>query len=211
MTQFLYVATVVSACTLAFEQPAVQGLVWLRGDRRPLKHRQPPDFRELMSRFMGYFCFMLWMRSSLLRIPAMWLPAPVRLLGLLSVLLGLCIVLCAHRQLGRHWVNGVGVRGDHELIKSGPYARVRHPMYIGFCLGYLGVMLLGACWIVACFSVFASVALLFRVKDEERLLLAHFRGGEKVPPACCAEYRSYLERVPSLVPFSRVPRRYPFR
>jgi len=55
-------------------------------------------------------------------------------LGLLMVAVGLAFAVWARLHLGRNWSGRVTVKEDHELIRSGPYSIVRHPIYTGGCL-----------------------------------------------------------------------------
>lgn len=52
-------------------------------------------------------------------------------LGALLVALGLAFAVWARVHLGRNWSGSVTVKAEHELIDSGPYALVRHPIYTG--------------------------------------------------------------------------------
>lgn len=71
-----------------------------------------------------------------------------------------------------------------QVISSGPYARVRHPMYAGALPLFLGTPLaLGSWWGLLAF-VFALPVLVWRLLDEERFLAAHLAG-----------YREYCARV----------------
>jgi len=51
---------------------------------------------------------------------------------------GLCSFDWARRHLGRFWSARVTLKVDHQLIQSGPYASVRHPIYSGLLLAMLG-------------------------------------------------------------------------
>jgi protein-S-isoprenylcysteine O-methyltransferase Ste14 len=42
------------------------------------------------------------------------------------------------RHLGRNWSNAVTIKQGHELITTGPYTLVRHPIYTGILTGFLG-------------------------------------------------------------------------
>ena len=72
----------------------------------------------------------------------------------------------------------------HRVVSSGPYAFVRHPMYSGVMLFFLGVpLLLGSWWGVAIAPVFA-VLFAIRARIEERALV------EGLP-----DYADYAARV----------------
>src|SRR5690349_10572911 len=59
-------------------------------------------------------------------------------LGLLITLAGLGCAVWARLALGSNWSGTVTVKHDHELVRSGPYAIVRHPIYSGCLLALLG-------------------------------------------------------------------------
>lgn len=60
-----------------------------------------------------------------------WLGAAVNALGLL-------FAVAARHHIGRNWSGTVTLKQDHELITTGPYAFVRHPIYTGILTGFLG-------------------------------------------------------------------------
>ena len=59
-------------------------------------------------------------------------------LGLALVVLGLAFSVAARVWLGGNWSSMVTLKQDHELIRSGPYRWVRHPIYTGLLLAILG-------------------------------------------------------------------------
>ena len=61
----------------------------------------------------------------------MWLGAALTLAGLL-------FAVWARLYLGKNWSGMVTVKHDHELIRSGPYRFVRHPIYSGILAGARG-------------------------------------------------------------------------
>ena len=61
-----------------------------------------------------------------------WLGAAVTIAGLL-------FAVWARGYLGRNWSSAVTIKQDHELITTGPYAVVRHPIYTGILTGFLGM------------------------------------------------------------------------
>ena len=58
--------------------------------------------------------------------------------GFLATLLGLGVAIWARIHLGELWSDKVVLKVDHQLIRTGPYAHMRHPIYSGVLLGVLG-------------------------------------------------------------------------
>ncbi len=109
----------------------------------------------------------------------------------LLALAGLSIALWGRIALGRNWNLYPSFQQDHELIESGPYAYVRHPMYSGLTLMLLGTVIwygagLGFIIFFACLP-----ATWFKLSQEEKILTRHFG----------AAYSNYKRRVKALIPF----------
>jgi protein-S-isoprenylcysteine O-methyltransferase Ste14 len=135
---------------------------------------------------------------STTRIPLPWLYRPLWRQGLLSFWLGAAITVggllfavWARAHLGRNWSRSVTIKQDHELISTGPYAVVRHPIYTGILAGFLGVAI--AISEVRGFVVCALIFLVFWIKFsmEERWMRSQF--GET--------YATYVRRTAALVPY----------
>ena len=62
----------------------------------------------------------------------------VALVGLALTFAGLALAVWARVHLGQNWSSRVTLKVDHELIRSGPYAHLRHPIYSGMLLAMLG-------------------------------------------------------------------------
>jgi len=58
--------------------------------------------------------------------------------GVALTFLGVSFAIWARRHLGENWSATVTVKEGHELIRSGPYRRIRHPIYTGMLLGFAG-------------------------------------------------------------------------
>jgi protein-S-isoprenylcysteine O-methyltransferase Ste14 len=112
--------------------------------------------------------------------------------GLAGVVLcaaGVVLVIAARVALGRNWSDLVVLKTDHELIQSGPYRWIRHPLYSGVLLAVLGSALT-----VHTRIAYVTVPVLlagFAIKShrEENLLERNF-------PA----YRQYRARVKGFIP-----------
>jgi len=92
--------------------------------------------------------------------------------------------------LSESWRVLYGAQRAHRLAVSGPYARVRHPQYIGFVLIMFGFLLQWPTLVTL--AMFPVLVFMYGrlAKHEEREMLAQF--GE--------EYRHYLEVVPGFIP-----------
>jgi protein-S-isoprenylcysteine O-methyltransferase Ste14 len=77
-----------------------------------------------------------WLRLRLLP-RALWLEA----LGIALTLAGFAFAIWARIHLGRNWSSSVTSKVQHELIRSGPYRWVRHPIYSGLLLALFGTAL----------------------------------------------------------------------
>lgn len=113
------------------------------------------------------------------------------LIAVALTIMGLGFAVWSRVVLGRNWSANVTLKEDHELMRTGPYGIVRHPIYSGLLLAICGAVLLrgtaGALFGVAIFL------LLFRskIRTEEGFMLEQFG------PA----YRLYQGEVKSLIPF----------
>ena len=112
-----------------------------------------------------------------------WIGAAITAAGLLFSVWG-------RRHLGKNWSQAVTLKEGHELITSGPYALVRHPIYTGLLLGIFGSAVARGEWrgLLAVALVFG--ALWHKLTLEEKWMRAQF--GES--------YESYSRRVAALLP-----------
>lgn len=132
-----------------------------------------------------------------------WIPLPMSFsptirivlvtLGSLLYFPGLIFLLWGRLELGKNYFvstsMGAQLFADHQLISSGPYAIVRHPMYVGLAFAAWGALLIYFTWTTVYFAVFAPM-LAVRAFREEQALSAEF--GEK--------WQEYCKRVPAFIP-----------
>jgi protein-S-isoprenylcysteine O-methyltransferase Ste14 len=111
--------------------------------------------------------------------------------GVAVLAFGLAFSIWARHTLGRNWSGVVTVKQDHELIRTGPYRFVRHPIYTGLLIAFIGTAIARGEWrgIVAVLIVFA--AFWRKLKVEERFMIETFGDA----------YLRYREKVRALVPF----------
>jgi protein-S-isoprenylcysteine O-methyltransferase Ste14 len=111
--------------------------------------------------------------------------------GTLLLALGLAFSVWARVYLGRNWSATVTVKEDHELIRGGPYALVRHPIYSGLLLAFIGSAIARAEWRGVLAVLIVLVALWRKLRLEERYMSETF--GD--------EYRRYRARTAALIPY----------
>lgn len=75
-----------------------------------------------------------------------------------------------------------------QLVQSGLYAVVRHPLYLGWLLMYLAAMFLSQHWVVAVLALLGVACMVLIVRQEDRLLAERFGDA----------YESYMAAVPAL-------------
>lgn len=95
-------------------------------------------------------------------------------LGAILTASGLTFSLWARFILGRNWSSSVRIGKAHELIRSGPYARIRHPIYSGLLLAFLGTALVVGRWRGFAALILFSVEFAYKARREERLLAREF-------------------------------------
>jgi protein-S-isoprenylcysteine O-methyltransferase Ste14 len=133
----------------------------------------------------GWLAMRLWPHAAL----------PPRI-GLALVAAGLAFAVWARAHLGRNWSGIVAVKEGHELIRTGPYALVRHPIYTGVITAALGTAVISATVRAALGLGIIVASLVVKSRIEERFMGETF--GDR--------YARYREEVPALIPFTRLRR-----
>lgn len=131
-----------------------------------------------------------WFGHTLLREQFVGHTTLVYVSGLCLTVLGAALAIVSRVLLGRNWSATVQLKQEHELITTGPYRFVRHPIYTGLLLMFLGnALMVGDCrGLLAVAIVLASFWRKLRL--EEAWLSERF--GEP--------YRLYQSRTKALIP-----------
>lgn len=111
-------------------------------------------------------------------------------LGLLMTFAGLLFACWARVILGSNWSGVVQLKQGHELIEAGPYRYVRHPIYSGLLLAFLGSALMIGEWRALLALAIIAVSFWRKLRLEERWLGEYFG----------AAYADYMRRVKALIP-----------
>ena len=120
--------------------------------------------------------------------------APSLIASMILSPLSVALVWVATRHLGKQWRFQAALSEDHELIKTGPYAFLRHPIYTSM-FGMLTATGAALTWwpMWAAGSIFFIAGTEIRVRAEDRLLGERFH----------QEFADYRSRVRAYIPFLR--------
>jgi len=94
--------------------------------------------------------------------------------GVLLTGAGVALAIWARWNLGRNWSDKVVLKVDHELIRSGPYAYLRHPIYTGVLLAVAGTALVVGEWRGVAALVLLGTNYYVKATREEKILAANF-------------------------------------
>ncbi len=110
---------------------------------------------------------------------------------LILTAVGAAFAIWARLYLGRNWSGTMTIKQDHKLIRSGPYAVVRHPIYAGLGLATLGTAIaIGEIRALAATGL-VLVGLRLKSRLEETFMTQQFG----------AEYARYKKDVRGMIPF----------
>jgi protein-S-isoprenylcysteine O-methyltransferase Ste14 len=77
----------------------------------------------------------------------------IQIVGVILCALGIAFAVWARMYLGRNWGMPMTLRAEPELVTSGPYRYVRHPIYTGMLFALLGSALVaGPLWLLIFFA-----------------------------------------------------------
>ncbi|MGB8251781.1 MAG: isoprenylcysteine carboxylmethyltransferase family protein [Anaerolineaceae bacterium] len=175
--------------------------IW-RGTRRPAGRTSGNASGWLRSPIFYFIASVSFLYISIY----FWRPVPLNLSadvhlsllisGIILYFPSLALLLWARLVLGKmYFVStsfGAQLYADHKLVTDGPFAFIRHPMYVGLVIAALGSLLLYHTWTTLAYALFAPFVLL-RARREEMALKVEF--GE--------EWQSYCRNVPALIPHLR--------
>ena len=109
--------------------------------------------------------------------------------GVAFCVLGIGLALWARVHLGRNWGMPMSTKESPDLVTTGPYARVRHPIYTGILIAMLGSAL-GETVFWALPLVAFGAYFVYSARREEELMIMQFP----------EQYRAYMQRTNMLLP-----------
>jgi protein-S-isoprenylcysteine O-methyltransferase Ste14 len=151
--------------------------------------------RTRWTRFAGFRVAIILVVLLLLRLGVFKEHAATRdpwlqVIGLVIFLLGLALAVWARVYLGRNWGMPMSEKADPELVTTGPYSTVRHPIYSGIILAMIGTTVaVSLYWLAA--VVLLGAYFIYSAAMEERYMAGRF------PDA----YPKYKQSTKMLIPF----------
>ena len=151
--------------------------------------------RTRWTRFAGFRVAIVLVALLLLRLGVFKGNAVTRdpwlqVIGLVIFVLGLALAVWARVYLGRNWGMPMSEKADPELVTTGPYSTVRHPIYSGIILAMIGTAVaVSLYWLVA--VVLLGAYFIYSAVMEERYMAGRF------PDA----YPKYKQSTKMLIPF----------
>lgn len=138
--------------------------------------------------FIAYVFFYEWIPWDIAHIAIhSWL----RWIGLPLGIGSLIYFVIIHEALGKNFSPKLRIKKEQTLITTGPYKRIRHPMYVAFLLLHIAVFLIVSNWIIGItWMVFLLTIIIVRVKPEEDMMLERF--GD--------EYKEYMSHTGRFLP-----------
>lgn len=127
----------------------------------------------------------VWLSLTFLIVPEL-----LRWLGLFLTIVSIPIVIWVHQTLGRAYSYALETKSDQTLIASGPFSRVRHPLYSAHNIFNLGMILLTLNIPLTIFAILGVPFTYTRMRDEERMMVTRYG----------SEYEIYMKTTGRIFP-----------
>ncbi len=159
----------------------------------PKIHR-PLSLHEEISKYV-YILIQLLIIAQLIAVPIDPITQSVllfQLIGVTLVILGVGICFVARREIASNWVSGeeYQIKKGQKLVTTGIYSLIRHPIYLGFALSFIGGELTAQSYLFVVFLPYL-ISGYVQGKREEKLLIAHFGDA----------YKTYMKKTKMFVPY----------
>ena len=118
------------------------------------------------------------------------LPAWLRWAGFALGLISVVFWTWTQIHLDTQWSAQLQLKKNHKLVTTGPYAYVRHPLYMGMIGWAVSLSLLTANWIFVAVCALSIAGVVGRVPKEEQMMIEAF--GD--------DYKAYMQRTGRFFP-----------
>ena len=124
------------------------------------------------------------------------LPGLVRWIGVGIGLVTIPLIAWVHWVLGRALSKSLTIQDEHQLVTTGPYRWIRHPIYTIFIFYFLSLFLISTNLFLLIAWIIMVITLIIRIPSEEQMLLNQFGDA----------YREYMKTTGRLFPRLRKPK-----
>lgn len=127
------------------------------------------------------FCFLNiflyeYLNRFFLEIKLDGISEPFRLIGFSIVIFGDIILFISYRELGTSWSYPIdGWDKKKRLVITGPYSKVRHPIYLAFNIISIGFIFLLLNWIIIILYICGAIGFYFQALTEEEILMKYYK------------------------------------
>jgi protein-S-isoprenylcysteine O-methyltransferase Ste14 len=142
-------------------------------------------FFALLAFLVMYLLSIAWIETFSFPLPD-WLRWTGFALGIMAVVFW----TWSQIHLDTQWSAQLQLKKSHQLVTTGPYSYVRHPLYLGMIGWAVSVSLLTANWILVAVCALSIVGVVGRVPKEEQMMIEAF--GD--------EYKAYMQRTGRFFP-----------
>jgi protein-S-isoprenylcysteine O-methyltransferase Ste14 len=149
----------------------------------------------IVSMILATYGNMIIVALYLLNVPWIWwsylfMPIWLRIVGFILSIISLSYLYWAGQVLAEHFSYTLEVQDSQKLITTGPYHRVRHPIYTGTLAFLVFQFIVADNWLFLALVIALIPYLVIRIKKEEAIMIEHF--GE--------EYVKYMKQTGRLIP-----------
>jgi len=132
-----------------------------------------------------YLANPVWFSLSFLMVPEL-----LRWFGLFITIVSIPIIIWVHQTLGKAYSYALETKSEQSLITTGPFRRLRHPLYSAHNLFNLGMIFLTLNIPLTIFAIIGVPLTYVRMRDEERMMFEMF--GE--------DYKEYMKQTGRIFP-----------
>jgi protein-S-isoprenylcysteine O-methyltransferase Ste14 len=128
-----------------------------------------------------------------LNIAPFYYPWEVQAIGFGIALVGFAVSMSARRTLGTNWAHAAEyqIKTNHELITSGVYRYIRHPIYVGIALTGVGAEIVAGSWLFIPLLGLSLLTASSQARKEEAILIRQFG----------TRYQEYMRHTKRFVPY----------
>ncbi|OGK27574.1 hypothetical protein A3C28_06105 [Candidatus Roizmanbacteria bacterium RIFCSPHIGHO2_02_FULL_39_9] len=170
---------------------------WQISGRMADKEKPKLKSKTLLQRIKSFIVFLWEILIGIQLLGMSILPFPnlffIKLVGFLSIIAAFFISISARREIGSNWTHAAEyqIKKNHELVTTGIYSYIRHPIYTGFFLMIVGAELIVGSYLFFLFFVGLIFIHLFQARKEEKILLEKFG----------MRYRIYMKKTKMFIPY----------